>query len=108
MLLSSVGSLRTENFPSLGNDGKVTAMNASANAATQATLRNVIRHPSNRPTARPNGKPTIMATALPVAMVLKAMALCPSGTILTAMGDTMLQKMEWQHATPMRLAMSMA
>ena len=107
-MLNNEGRRRTEKRPSLGSGGRVTDIKTSARAATPATLRKVIRQPSRSPTALPSGRPTIMATALPVAIVLRAIALCPDGTMRTAIGDTILQKTEWQHATPTRLAISMA
>ncbi len=69
-------------------------------------LRNVSRHPRLSPMTRPSGSPRIIATEVPVTIMLRAKALWLFGTILTAMIDTIDQKIEWAHATPILEAIS--
>jgi hypothetical protein len=47
-----------------------------------------------------------MAIDEPVTIIPKAAELFPSGAIFTAIGDTIDQKMEWEHATHMRETIS--
>ena len=63
-------------------------------------LRNVILQPTLSPMTRPSGRPRIIAIDEPVTIMLKAMDLWLSGTIRTAMIDTIDQKIEWAQATP--------
>ena len=63
-------------------------------------LRNVILQPTLSPMTRPSGRPRIIAIDDPVTIILRAMGLWLSGTILTAMIDTIDQKIEWAQATP--------
>ena len=68
--------------------------------------KKVSRHPRFRPMTRPSGSPRIIATDEPVTIILKAKGLWLSGTIRTAMIDTIDQKMEWEQATPILEAIS--
>lgn len=49
------------------------------------TIRNVILHPIHRPIILPSGKPAIMATLVPVTIILIANSRLSSLTSLTAM-----------------------
>ena len=69
--------------------------------------KNVILQPTYRPMILPIGSPNIMATDVPVTIMLRARDENVSGTILTARGETMDQNMEWAHATPILDIISM-
>lgn len=55
----------------------------------------------------PIGNPKIMATDVPVTIMLNAVDLYFFGTVLTASGETMDQNMECVHATPILDSISM-
>ncbi len=61
-----------------------------------------MRQPKYRPIIRPRGKPKIIATEVPVATILKAIARCSLDTSCTAIGAAIDQKTEWAQATQIR------
>ena len=71
------------------------------------TQRNVVLHPMLNPIRRPNGSPKIIAMEVPVTIILRASGREWSGTILTARGETIDQKIACVQATPIREAISM-
>ena len=102
MLRSSSGNLRGEKPPRLGNKGSLKNEYRSVKAEKAPILRNVIRQPTCRPIILPKGIPNIIATEDPVTTILKATERNRSGTIRTAIGDTIDQKIACVHATPTR------
>lgn len=105
--MSSSGSLRKENLLSSGSLRRVTASRANTSTATAAIIRKVVLQPTYRPTVLPSGSPTIIANDEPDTIRLRAVALLPSGAILTASGVTIDQNIACEHATPMRESISM-
>ena len=105
--LNSAGSFLTEKRPRLGvlgNTGMRYSMRTNENMPIH---RNVMRHPMYRPIIRPMGSPNIIATEVPTTIMLNAVFLNFSGTVRTAKGDTIDQKMECAQATPILDIMSM-
>ena len=60
--------------------------------------KNVIRQPTCSPIIRPRGIPRIIATEVPVTIILSAKGRWFWGTRLTAKGETIDQKIECVHA----------
>ena len=100
------GRLCSEKLPLLGTFGRQNIRYIAVMRANIPTPRNVDLHPILNPIRRPNGNPKIIATEVPVTIILRARGLECSGTILTASGETIDQKMACVQATPMREAMS--
>ena len=71
-----------------------------------ATQRNVLRHPAKSPMNRPKGSPKIIAIEVPVTTMPMAVDWYLGGTMRTATGAAMDQKIEWVQATPIRAARS--
>ena len=97
LLYNKIGNFFTENFPRLSSLGNTIAINTNIDAAITPKQKKVIRHPIYRPITRPSGKHITIATEEPVAIVLNPSARLPLGTIRTARGDAIDQKMgQWK------------
>ena len=106
LLRNRSGSFLSVNVPGFSSLGNTSTSRASAMMETIAMTTNVILHPRASPMILPSGRPTIMATDVPVATALMASFCRWAGTMRTASGVAMDQKIEWATATPIREAMS--